>query len=158
VTNPSDPLKVQGYFSHSGATLKMLARLGLYNDSFPITSQNFPVTKDAYRYRTSLIDHMATNFAFTLYRLDHHYNYLYTFTTLHLISFVDSTKAVQTALQNTTSDFSSKKFPHHSPAAVETLFVLMQNLNPTWLLSLNPATWMKSAILNRSLNYEKGLW
>lgn len=59
---------VSAYFSHSGATLKMLARLGLFNDSGELTSGKFEEVKDSYEWRTSEIDMMATNMAFVLYK------------------------------------------------------------------------------------------
>lgn len=62
---------VQAYFSHSGATLKMFARLGLFNGDagkpLEIRADNFKEMKEVYKWKTSRIDCMGTNMAFVLY-------------------------------------------------------------------------------------------
>ncbi|CAL8124314.1 unnamed protein product [Orchesella dallaii] len=64
--NPRNPGRnVQAYFSHSGATLKFLARLGLFNGT-EINADNFDNVKDSYVWRTSDIDCMGSNIAFVL--------------------------------------------------------------------------------------------
>lgn len=79
--NTMEYRKVQAYFSHSGANLKMLARLGLFNGDNPVDGgtgspsqsleirhDNFEEMKDIYEWRTSQIDFMGSNIAFVLYR------------------------------------------------------------------------------------------
>lgn len=65
--NKTHMTTVRAYFSHSGATLKMIARLGLFEDKISLTSAGFREVKNSYKWRTSLIDMMGTNLAFTLY-------------------------------------------------------------------------------------------
>lgn len=61
--------KVTAYFSHSGATLKMLARLGLFKDEHELRADNFERHfKQGYRWRTSRVDFMGTNVLFVLGR------------------------------------------------------------------------------------------
>jgi multiple inositol-polyphosphate phosphatase/2,3-bisphosphoglycerate 3-phosphatase len=60
--------KVRALFSHSGANLKILARLGLFQDKDPLRSEDFLEVKETYKWKTSLIDTMATNLAFVLYQ------------------------------------------------------------------------------------------
>ncbi|KAL9878587.1 multiple inositol polyphosphate phosphatase 1-like [Glossina fuscipes] len=56
------------YFTHSGTLLKLMAHLGLYKDSSPLTYKNF--NKKQRAWRTSLIDSFATNLAFVLYECE----------------------------------------------------------------------------------------
>ncbi|XP_004524101.2 multiple inositol polyphosphate phosphatase 1 [Ceratitis capitata] len=55
------------YFTHSGTLLKVLAHLGLYKDSEPLTYRDFGRER---AWRTSVIDAFATNLAFVLYECD----------------------------------------------------------------------------------------
>jgi len=54
------------YCSHSGVTSKLLARLGLYNDSVPLTASNYGSQQDR-TWRTSRILNFATNLVFVLF-------------------------------------------------------------------------------------------
>ncbi|CAG7833584.1 unnamed protein product [Allacma fusca] len=67
VTNPQSPHKVTAYFTHSGTILKFISHLGLFNDTEPLTSDNFLQHKSR-KWRTSFIDKFATNIAFVLFR------------------------------------------------------------------------------------------
>ncbi|XP_076275290.1 multiple inositol polyphosphate phosphatase 2 [Rhynchophorus ferrugineus] len=55
--------KVVAYFTHSGTLLKLLAHLGLYKDTEPLTADNFHKMNDR-KWKTSLIDSFGTNLAF----------------------------------------------------------------------------------------------
>ena len=54
------------YCSHDGSTSKLLARLGLYNDSVPLTASNYGSQQDR-TWRTSRILNFATNLVFVLF-------------------------------------------------------------------------------------------
>lgn len=56
------------YFSHAGTVLKMLAHLGLYQDSEPLKASNFKEMVKARLWRVSRISSFASNIAFVLYR------------------------------------------------------------------------------------------
>lgn len=57
------------YFTHSGTLLKLLAHLGLYKDTTPLTYTDYGKQR---KWRTSAIDAFATNVAFVLYECDDH--------------------------------------------------------------------------------------
>lgn len=67
VEDPSSP-SVVAYFTHSGTLLKVIARLGLFNDSVPLLGNNFDHHRNSRKWRTSVIDPFATNLAFVLYK------------------------------------------------------------------------------------------
>ncbi|ODN04225.1 Multiple inositol polyphosphate phosphatase 1 [Orchesella cincta] len=67
VSDPSAP-SVTAYFTHSGTLLKVMARLGLFNDSVPLRGDNYDHHRGSRKWRTSLIDPFATNLAFVLYK------------------------------------------------------------------------------------------
>ncbi|CAL8069920.1 unnamed protein product [Orchesella dallaii] len=67
VSDPSAP-SVTAYFTHSGTLLKVITRLGLFNDSRPLLGDNFDHHRSSRKWRTSFIDRFATNIAFVLYK------------------------------------------------------------------------------------------
>jgi len=64
----SAPYQPKGlfYFTHSGTLLKVLARLGLFEDPLPLKHSNRK-EMEGRQWRTSLIDSFASNLAFVLY-------------------------------------------------------------------------------------------
>ena len=58
------------YFSHSGALLKFLAFLGLFEDTEPLLSNNFDQMRDQRKWRTSKIGPFAGNIFFVLADLE----------------------------------------------------------------------------------------
>jgi len=65
---------VISYFTHSGTTLKMVARMGLFNDTEQLRSDNYRRHLDSRKWRTSIIDKFGTNLAFVLYKCPNTYN------------------------------------------------------------------------------------
>ncbi|XP_048516389.1 multiple inositol polyphosphate phosphatase 1-like isoform X2 [Athalia rosae] len=55
------------YFTHSGSLLKLLALLGLANETKPLTNDSFEEHRDNRVWRTSAIDAFASNLGFVLY-------------------------------------------------------------------------------------------
>ena len=68
-SNVEEEQRIHGvfYFSHSGAVLKYMAFLGLYEDVEPLRSDNFDSMKDSRQWRTSNIGPFAANVVFVLF-------------------------------------------------------------------------------------------
>lgn len=64
---PDDPLSLIAYFTHSGTLLKLISRLGLFNDTTQLLHDNYHL-HSARQWRTSEIDKFATNIAAVLYK------------------------------------------------------------------------------------------
>lgn len=64
---PTNLPRATVYFTHSGTLLKLLAHMGLYNDSEPLVASNFEKMSTRL-WRTSLIDSFGTNLAFVLFK------------------------------------------------------------------------------------------
>ncbi|XP_021966379.1 multiple inositol polyphosphate phosphatase 1 [Folsomia candida] len=65
--SPNEGPSLIAYFTHSGTLLKLISRLGLFNDSTPLLHDNYHLHTTR-QWRTNEIDKFATNIAAVLYK------------------------------------------------------------------------------------------